>query len=123
MDEREEAVIKREIEVTKREADAAAASPNSTSLALEGVKSGNDEKNWLTKAGVPSREKVEDAKVAIAEDDKRKKTSTLLTNIFGGRREVARGEDCEWTYDCWSNAPNSETSEGAWDWEDGNEGW
>ena len=84
LDDREEAVIKREIEVTKREADLAAASQNSTSLGLEGVQRGNDEKNWLTKAGVPSGEKVKDAGAATAEDDKRKKTSTLLTNIFVG---------------------------------------
>ena len=123
LDEREEAIVQREIQVAKREEDIAAASQNSTSLSVEGVKGGDDEKNSLTKAGVPSREEVDDAGAATTEDDKREKTSTVLSNIFGGRRERVRGEDCEWTYDCWSNAPNSETSEGAWDWEDRNEGW
>jgi hypothetical protein len=59
--------------------------------------SGASSKNWLSKAGVPSRGKIEDATTVKAEDKKRKEMSALLTNIFSGRREGARREDCEWT--------------------------
>jgi hypothetical protein len=86
--------------------------------------SGPSHKNWLTKAGAPNREKVEDPTAAKAEDEKRKKLGALFTNIFSRRREDVRKEDREEAQDRWSNAPNSEASEGApEDQEDENEGW